>query len=72
MYVPDANATTKSKCAKRTVTVGERFRLFRHRSSVVPQIRLAGLWLADAGFNIGDKLNVEVDHQEIYITRASP
>jgi Toxin SymE, type I toxin-antitoxin system len=72
MCASQAEVTTKRKWTKRTATVGERFRQFRRRNSVVPQIRLAGLWLTDAGFNIGDKLNVKVDQQEIYITRASP
>jgi hypothetical protein len=64
-------ATPGPKSYRRSATVGERFRALRQGSSVVPQIRLAGHWLADAGFNVGDRLIVEVAHQELSITRMS-
>lgn len=55
----------------RSATVGDRLRPSRHGSSIVPQIRLTGQWLAEAGFNIGDKLTVQVNHQQIYISRRA-
>ena len=53
----------------RLATVGERYRPLRRGGSVVPMIRLAGQWLSGAGFNIGDRLIVEVSDHELYITR---
>lgn len=54
---------------RRAITVGELYRTNRRHESVVPQIRLSGRWLADAGFNIGDVVTVEVGDQELYVVR---
>lgn len=34
---------------------------------IVPEIRLSGLWLKDAGFFIGDSINVEVSKNKMII-----
>src|SRR5438132_458274 len=52
----------------RSATVSERYRPSRHGGSVVPMIRLAGQWLSDAGFNVGDRLIIKVSRHELYIT----
>jgi hypothetical protein len=64
-------ARSKKNRHARSATVGDRFRSLRRGSSVVPQIRLAGQWLADAGFNIGDRLTVHVHHQQLQIFHAT-
>jgi len=33
-------------------------------------IRIAGQWLSDAGFKVGDRLIIEVSRYELYITRS--
>lgn len=52
---------------KRTLKVCEQFRTTRGGDRVVPQIRLCGKWLADAGFQIGDSVLVVVGDHELYI-----
>ncbi|KAA2240313.1 type I toxin-antitoxin system SymE family toxin [Chitinophaga agrisoli] len=37
-----------------------------------PFIRLSGQWLQKAGFNIGDKVTVDVGHEYIMIRRLKP
>ena len=59
-------------CRSRSASVGERYRTLRKGDSLGPQIRLAGRWLADAGFKIGDRLVIEVSHHELCITRLAP
>ena len=37
----------------------------------VPFINIAGIWLAKAGFNIGDKVAVEVSDKKLVIKRLT-
>ena len=34
-----------------------------------PFIRIRGKWLAKAGFNCGDKIQVQVEHERLVITK---
>ena len=49
-----------------TIKVG---RTFQGNSSRVPFIRLAGNWLAEAGFSEGDEVQVSVARGEICLRR---
>jgi len=35
----------------------------------VPELRLIGSWLAQAGFTIGDKVEVQVSNKQLIITK---
>jgi hypothetical protein len=37
---------------------------------IIPEIKLQGIYLEDAGFNIGDKINVEVVGERITISKG--
>ena len=39
----------------------------RMSSTVVPHLRLSGRWLESAGFRIGDKVRVELEHGRLAI-----
>jgi Toxin SymE, type I toxin-antitoxin system len=52
-----------------TVKVGSTYQGDFSASSRVPFIRLAGHWLADAGFSEGDVMQVSVAHGEIRLRR---
>ena len=38
--------------------------------TLVPFVRLRGLWLADAGFQIGDEIKIHVEPGKLTITKA--
>jgi Toxin SymE, type I toxin-antitoxin system len=52
-----------------TIKVGATYQGNFSPSSLVPFIRLAGHWLADAGFSEGDVMQVSVAHGEIRLRR---
>jgi len=58
----------------RTIKVGKTFQARAHGSkqAPVPCIRLAGHWLAEAGFDEGDTVQVSVSSGEIRLSRISP
>lgn len=37
----------------------------------VPSIRVAGKWLIEAGFNLGDKIQMKVENGSIIITNQN-
>lgn len=45
----------------RTLKVCELWREGRYRDARVPQVRLNGKWLREAGFDIGDKVHIIPD-----------
>jgi hypothetical protein len=55
-----ASASVTAASHTRTLTVGETFQRRRLGEVGVPSIRLSGKWLANAGFCIGDSIQVEV------------
>jgi toxic protein SymE len=67
---PKAQPECSAASQTRRVKVGERFRTGRSRDRIVPEIRLSGRWLADAGFKIGDSVSIEVGNHELYIVRV--
>ena len=58
--------------APRSITVGRRYH-FRGAGLPyrVPFIRLSGRWLADAGFEEGDMVEVQVGRDSIILTRKA-
>jgi len=58
----------KLKISKMFREPKEQYRLFR-ATQAVPRIMLAGKWLNDAGFHIGQHVNVEITDLQIIISR---
>jgi hypothetical protein len=38
--------------------------------TIVPEIRISGKWLAEAGFSIGSSANIEIHEQGITISKS--
>lgn len=55
----------------RTIKVEEFFLMRRYRESVASQIRLKGLWLKQAGFQPGDRVEVVSRKGELVIRRMA-
>ena len=51
----------------RNLTVSALFRRNRWSFSIVPFLRLSGIWLAEAGFTSGSKVTVQVERGSITI-----
>ena len=63
-------STMKSRTQKRAriLTVQSDIRYgMSYPFKVVPKMRLAGLWLKDAGFNPGDRVHVEVRSRRLIL-----
>ena len=56
----------------RIATIGRRMLTSPAKAKVVPSIRLTGQWMADAGFSIGDKVEVHVSHEKLTIIKSKP
>lgn len=56
---------------KRVLKVYSKFQRRRYCQAVeVPEIRLCGQWLRDAGFEVGDSLLLVVNESEIVIKKS--
>jgi len=58
----------KNKLKTRCITVKQLHQERAYQWISVSCIQLAGVWLHDAGFVIGDRVNVQVRHNRIVIT----
>ena len=55
------------KNVPRLLTVGSQYRRSEYTQRTVPFIRLAGVWLEDAGFNEGDRIVVYKENNGLRI-----
>jgi hypothetical protein len=69
MFVSDLLERPLTEAQPQTIKVGRTFQGNSSAPSRVPFIRLAGHWLADAGFSEGDEVQVSVAPGEIRLTR---
>lgn len=53
----------------RSIKTSRQYRKRAEKFITVPYIRLAGLWLADAGFRPGENLNIHVSNGQVVITK---
>ena len=68
-YAPAKAGETKSNRLMKVGYICRDKASARGRSYDVPFIRMAGNWLADAGFGIGDQIQVEVKENQLVVTR---
>ena len=54
----------------RTITVSSIFRKRKWmKPSIKPKVIISGSWLEDAGFNIGDKINIQIINNQLIISK---
>lgn len=69
MFVSDLLERPLTEAQPQTIKVGRTYQGNPSANSCVPFIRLAGNWLAEAGFSEGDVMHVSVTPGEIRLRR---
>jgi len=54
------------------IKIQYQIRELRYSRKLVPQLRLSGVWLEKAGFEIGSMVNIEVKHNQLILKPVRP
>ncbi len=55
---------------QRQLKVQPKYRRKFRKANIVPEIRLCGQWLSEAGFQYGKTVNVQIDGGKLVITQV--
>ena len=55
----------------RSFTIQPKYRFNKYSRKIVPEITLCGAWLAEAGFQEGDRISVVSENNELIIRKMA-
>ena len=61
-----AEKTTKK------VKLQPKHRALAYSQKIVPELKVSGVWLEEAGFRAGEKVNITISDQQLIITTINP
>jgi toxic protein SymE len=50
------------------VKLQPKYRELAYSQKIVPELKVSGVWLEEAGFKAGEKVNITVSEQQLIIT----